>query len=138
MGITQHFVTFLSPGSFVAEQRERPIESWDVDAAVAMAHEIVERHNARPYGFHFTTRGRNASDLDSKEIARSGTYWLGGKIETLAEVEARATEDDRTLLANMRSNGYDRIITNTNSWRWTQPLTERDTLLDVTLKPVSP
>jgi hypothetical protein len=32
----------------------------------------------------------------------------------------------------MRCNGYDRIVVNTNSWRWTQPLGEDDEVLDYT------
>ena len=35
--ITKHFVTFLSPGSFVAENTTKAIDSWDVPAAQAMA-----------------------------------------------------------------------------------------------------
>ena len=57
-------------------------------------------------------------------------YYLGGKVETLAEVKARATKDDSILIANMECNHYDRIITNTNSWKVTQPLNPKDVVLD--------
>jgi hypothetical protein len=67
--------------------------------------------------------------VDSKQTAQSPMYWLGGTVETLAEVKARATEKDRILVANMEGNGYDRIITNDNSWRWVQPLNESDVVL---------
>jgi hypothetical protein len=127
--VQQHFVTFFSPGTFVAEMSTKPIEAWDTDAAVAMAHEITERHGATPYGFRFITRGRSDAELDSKEIARSPMYYLGGRVETLAEVEARNDPGERILLSNMRGNGYDRIIVNDNSWRWTQPLNPEDVVL---------
>lgn len=127
-----HFVTFYSPGTFVAEDSTKPVTAWNVEEALALARDILERHNARPYGFCFTTRARADADLDSKEIARSGMYFLGGKVETLAEVEARNDPADRILIANMRDNGLDRIITNTNSWRWTQPFRDGDTLLEWT------
>ena len=78
----KHFVTFLSPGTFVAEESTKPIDSWDVDKAVKMARSIKERHNARPYGFQFSTRERGPDDLDSKVTKQSGVYWLGGKVET--------------------------------------------------------
>lgn len=130
--IQKHFVTFYSPGTFVAETTERPIESWDTTTAMAMADEITERYGATPYGFRFTTRGRGDDDLDSKEIASSGVYYLGGKVETLAEVEARNDPNERTLRLNMSGNGYDKIVINDNSWRWTQPLNEGDTVLDYT------
>lgn len=121
----------LQPGTFTAETDTKPIDEWDVEKAVEMARGIVQRYNARPYGFRFTTRGRGDADLDSKEIARSGLYYLGGKIETLAEVEARNDPQESILRSNMRINGYDRIVVNTNSWKWTQPLRDGDTVLDV-------
>lgn len=128
--LAKHFVTFYSPGTFVAETSELPIDSWDVNAAKEMARGIRERHNAAPYGFQFTTRTRGDEDLDSKVTATSPLYYLGGVIETLAEVKARATDKDRILVSNMEGNGYERIITNTNSWRWTQPLKDSDVVLD--------
>ena len=126
----KHFVTFYSPGTFVAEQTELPISKWDTDVAIGMARTIKERHGATPYGFRFTTRSRKNNKLDSRETKRSPMYYLGGKVETLDEVKARATERDRILIANMEGNRYDRIITNDNSWRWTQPLEKEDVVLE--------
>jgi len=40
----KHFVHFLSPGTFVAEETSKPIASWSVEKAVKMAREITERH----------------------------------------------------------------------------------------------
>lgn len=127
--VQQHFVTFYSPGTFVAETTAKPIDSWNVDDAVAMSAMIEERHGARPYGFRFTTRGRGADDLDSKETAHSPMYYLGGKVETLEEVEARNDPDERILRANMTGNGYKRIWTSTRGWKWTQPLNDDDVVL---------
>lgn len=128
--IEAHFVTFYSPGTFVAEDTTKPIDAWDVDKAVAMAREINERYGATPYGFRFTTRTREDHELDSKVTARSPMYYLGGKVETLAEVKARATDKDRILVSNMEANDHKRIITNDNSWRWVQPLNDDDVVLD--------
>lgn len=131
--IEKHFVTYYSPGTFVAETSEKPIDRWDTDLAVQIARDIKERYGAKPYGFQFSTRRREDDDLDSKVSETSGMYFLGGKVETLADVEARNDPNDSTLIANMRCNGYARIVTNTNSWRWTQPLRDNDVVLDVTL-----
>lgn len=128
--MTAHFVTFFSPGTFVAETTTQPIDAWDVELAKTMARAIKERHGAVPYGFQFTTRGRGEDDLDSKTIAKSPLYYLGGTVETLAQVKARATDQDRILIANMEGNGHKRIITNTNSWKWTQPLQKTDVVLE--------
>ena len=92
--ISKHFVTFLSPGSFVAEDTTREIASWDVDEAVVMARGVTERHGATPYGFRFSTRSRGPDDLDSRVTARSGLYWLGGTVNTLAELEAENDPED--------------------------------------------
>lgn len=126
----QHFVQFYSPGTFVAEVTERPIDSWDVEQAKGMVPSIKERYGATPYGFRFVTRSREEHELDSQVSERSPMYYLGGKVETLADVEARATAEDSILLANMRCNGIDRIVTNDNSWRATLPLNAGDVVLD--------
>ena len=127
----RHFVVFYSPGTFVAETTERPIDEWDVRIAVDMSRRVIERHAARPYGFRFITRSRGTHDLDSKETKRSGMYYLGGTIETLQQIEARNNPDERILCSNMRGNGWDRVVTNRNSWKWTQPLHDGDVVLDL-------
>lgn len=126
----KHFVTFYSPGTLVAETSVLPVDSWDVEKAMEMAHDIKERYGATPYGFRFHTRERDENDLDSHESDGSKMYFLGGKIETLSEIEARHDPKDSILVGNMKSNGCDKIITNTNSWKWTQPFRNGDTLLD--------
>lgn len=130
--VSKHFVTFRSPGTFFAEETEKPIESWDIPTAVAMAATITERYNAKPYGFVFTTRSRDDNDLDSHETARSGMHFIGAKLVTLAEVEARNNPKDAILLSNMRGNGYSAVVepdANNTGWRWCQPFNEGDILL---------
>jgi hypothetical protein len=124
----QQFVTFLSPGTFFHEDTTKPIESWDVEKAKEMARDIKERYGATPFAFYFTTRADD--ELDSKQVEKSCTYYLGGKIETLADMEARNDPKEDILRSNMRCNGWDRIITNTNSWKVTQPLNADDVVLD--------
>ena len=136
MGMSQHFVSFYSPGTFFAEETTREIDAWDVDAAAAMADAIVERYEARPYGFRFSTRARDDDQLDSRVVTKSAMYYLGGKIETLAEIEARNDPEERVLRENMRGNGWDRIVTGNNPWRWSQPLGPNDVVLsEETAKP---
>ena len=130
--VSKDFVTFLSPGTFVAEETTKPIDSWDIVIAGKMAREIKERYNATPYGFRFSTRSRGPDDLDSKETARSPMYYLGGKIETLEEIEARNAPKEEILLSNMRCNKWERIWTTTNGWRWSQPLEPTDVVLEWT------
>lgn len=128
----KHFVHFLSPGTFVSEESAKPITSWDVDVAKEMAHHVTDRHGAIPYGFFFTTRERGPNDLDSKETMRSGIYYLGGIVETAEQVLARNDPREDILRSNIRCNGYDRIITNTNSWKHTAALHADDVVLEWT------
>ena len=121
--MTKHFVEFYWPGSFVANTSDREVESWDVDAAL----EMVRDMDRTPYAFRFFTRARGPDDLDSHVTKRSPFYHLGGTIETLADVEAR--DPGSILASNMQMNGYERVITNTNSWRWTSVLEKDDVVL---------
>lgn len=135
MTMQKHFVTFLSPGTFVSEQSTLPIDSWNVDDAVKMAADVCERYGARPYGFRFSTRARADDELDSKEVDTSGIYYLGGTVRTQAEVLAGTDPAEHILRSNVRNNDMKRIIVNTNSWRFTAELRDNDTVLDVTLPP---
>ena len=126
----KHFVEFYSPGTFVHEVSEKEIDSWDVQTAMDMAKTIKERHGAVPFGFRFHTRERKNTELDSKVTKTSNMYYLGGKFETLEEVKARATKQDSILISNMECNNWNQIITNTNSWKITQPLLPGDIILD--------
>jgi hypothetical protein len=134
----KHFVTFSSPGTFVAEETTKEIASWDVEVAKEMAHGIVERYGATPFGFQFFTEAREAADWEPKEVARSSFYHLGGRVETLAEVETRNDPEEETLRWNMKHNGIQRIIVNDNSWRSTRPLREGDVVLDFTPRKKEP
>lgn len=128
----KHFVTYFSPGTFVAEQSSMPIDSWNVGKAQEMAGAVSERYNATPYGFQFTTRGRGPDDLDSKVIATSPMYYINCKVETLEEIEARDDPKESILRSNMRCNGWDRIVVTTKGWKWTQPLRAGDVVLSAT------
>ena len=122
----KHFVTFYSPGTFVAETTTKPIDAWDAAKAMEMAREIEKRYGGVPYGFRFSTRARSDDELDSKEVASSPMHYFGVKVETLEEVESRNDPSEDILRSNMRINGYDRIVTTTKGWKWTQPLRHDD------------
>lgn len=125
----QNYVVFYSPGTMVSESTQKEIDSWDVDLAVAMSKTIKERHAATPYGFKFIKRGRKNHELDSKEIDRSGMYYLGGEVLTLVEVKAKNDPADKILISNMECNGWDKIIINNNSWKFTAPLRSEDQVI---------
>lgn len=104
----QHFVTFYSLGTFLSETTCRPIDSWDITKSMEMARTIKERYDATPFGFRFSTHERGDMDMDSKKVA---------------------DHCDEILLSNMRSNGWKRVIVNTNSFKLTQAMNDDDVVL---------
>ena len=126
----RHFVTFLSPGTFVHEETTKPIEAWDTSKAIIMSKVITERYGAKPFAFVFTTRERTDKELDSRVTKRSGRYFLGGKILTLAGVK-REMPTETILISNMECNGIKKVVVNDNSWRSVQPLESDDVVLSV-------
>ncbi len=133
--VIKHFVTFFSPGTFVSEETTKPIETWNVEEACAMAREIKERHAAVPYAFRFATRTTCSGELDSKTTETSNIYYLGGKVETLEEITARKDPRDQILIGNMLNNNITKIIVNTNSWVFRGALRETDVILPFEMKP---
>ena len=127
----KHFVEFLSPGTFFAEQTELPIDSWSVDEAVEMSKKITERYGAKPYGFRFLTKSRNDADLDSHISNRSGTYYINGVVKTLEEIKAENNPNNRILISNMECNKWDKVVITTSPYRWTQPFTQDDRIVEV-------
>jgi hypothetical protein len=126
----KHFVTYSCPGTLVSEESTRPIDSWDVATAIEMAKGIVGRYGVKPYRFRFSTRSRSHDDLDSHVSATSPMYYLGGRIDTVADVLARNDPKEDILRWNMEINGIDKIIVNGHV---TVQFNERDVLLDVSL-----
>jgi len=126
----RHYVTFMSPGTFVAEQTTKQVEAWDVKAAQKMAEGIEERYGAKPYGFYFSTRERGCAEWEPKQTATSPMYYLPHcKVFTLEEIEARNDPREKILRSNMRGNGWNRVVIATEGWRWTQPLNDTDVVL---------
>lgn len=132
----KHFVTFFGPGTFVSEAETKEVKSWNVDDAIQMAADVVMRYGARPYAFQFWTKARGHDEFDSKEVERGPLCYLGGHLETLADVEKRNDPKEEILRSNMRINKIKQIIVNTNSWRFTGEFKDGDILLDVTLPPL--
>jgi hypothetical protein len=129
------FVVFLSPGTFVSEQSERPIEAWDPKAAMGLAEQIVERHNARPYGFYFVERlvappipdGQGGTmEVQPKDIKESGVYYIDGTLRTVDQVQAAADPSESILLSNMEFNEWPIVVTTARSWKYTAIFREED------------
>ena len=127
----KHFVKFMSPGSFLAEETVKEIDDWDVFKAIEMAKDIIERYHAKPYGFKFFTRERNDDELDSKVTQQSGTYYINGVIETLEDIKAKGDPNNRILISNMENNGWNKVVTTHSPYKWTQPFGENDHIVSI-------
>ena len=128
--VKQNYVTFLSPGSFLPEERTRTIGTWNVNEATKLAEDVEEHYGATPHSFYFSTRGRGNQDMDSRELSRSGMYYLHAKIESLQEIRERDDPADKILIKNMEGNEWDRVVVNKKGHRWVQPLMEGDVVLE--------
>jgi len=133
----KHYVEFFSPGSFVSESRCKPIDSWDVAAAEAMADTILERYNAKPYGFRFKTRivaepvpdgAGGTLEVLPKTVDQSGMHYLGGTLLRYDDLEG----DPKMEIArsNMRCNRHPIIIRNNNSWMFHGEFEEGDCIVE--------
>lgn len=141
MTTEKHFVTFMSPGTFVSESTTKPIDSWDPRKAVEIGDGIIERHGARPYGFVFETRmcadpvpdGRGGTQkVEQKTIAKSGTHFLGGRIETLDDVERRDDPREHILRMNMGGNEMWIVCIVENGYRSTHEFAVDDVVVSAT------
>ena len=139
----KHQVRFYSPGTLFSESSVHDIDSWDTAKAVEMAERILERYNAKPYGFVFETLlvaddvpdGEGGTlRVESKRVAQSGVHFLGGKLETYDDVVARNDDKENILRSNMRGNEQWIVCINTNSWRSTMPFDEQDCIVDASGK----
>lgn len=129
--LEKHFVVFCSPGSFLVETSECEISRWDIHEAIEMSAKVLERHGAKPYGFYFITKRRSPLDLDSKVTSTSKMYYLGGKVESYKEVCDRNDPKEAILRSNMENNNFSHIIVNTNSYKFTAPIRDGDTVLHI-------
>lgn len=136
---TKHYVTFLSPGTLFSESSTKEIDSWDTKKAVEMAEKILERYNAKPYGFRFSTYKTHEPVSDGeggtlevrpKLTKESGLYFLGGKLETYDDVVRRNSDKEQILRDNMRFNDIWIVCINDNSWRATMPFEESSAIVD--------
>lgn len=137
--VRKHYVTFYSPGTFFTESTMKPIPDWDTKVAVEMSKKVLERHNAKPYAFRFSTmlEAEPVDDgeggmlkVEPKEVEDTGLFFLGGTLRNIDEIRKKADKEESILLSNMEGNDYPIIIENRNSWRFTGPFSEKDCIVD--------
>lgn len=131
------FAIFYSPGTFVSETSERPLETNSAAEAFRVAQTIKERHGAIPFGFDIVKRlvtvaTKDVPSVALKELECSGRHYIDGRILTLEDVK-REMPGESILIGNMEGNGIDRVVTGPvrgKGWRWTHQFKAGDKLLD--------
>lgn len=135
-----HFVSFfgsdLGPTAGTWGESNHPIKSWDVNTAMAMARVVAERRGIVPRAFMFTTKARNANQLDSRVVKRSGYYFLGGELLTLNDVKHEMPEEGM-LISNMRRRAIKRVVVSNISCGLVEEFRDGDVLLGWDPKPAA-
>lgn len=126
----KHFVEYASPGTFFAESSSREISDWSVPDAIKMMADIVERYNARPYGFRFYTMERGDDDLNASRTATSHFYFVNCDVLTAEEILADTNPDNRIMRLNVEGNGYKRIARTRAGWLAHLPMEDDDEAIE--------
>lgn len=136
MKTTKRYVTFYSPGTLFSETSEIEIPTGaSLKAIVAKAKTVKERHGATPYGFSLKVveegvikRGKETYRKEPKELSQSGMHFLTGRVMTIKDIPD--DDEHRILLNNMKGNGWNAVVENTNSYRSTLPFEKDDVVVD--------
>ena len=123
--LTKNFVQFFRPGFMFSEEETVPIKSWDVNEALKI---IKDKNMKNIYGFRFLTRGREDDELDSQIIKQSGMYFFFFLVQSLKDIEDERNLENRTLIGNMKCNGWTHAIRIGNM---AYPFEEGDKILDI-------
>lgn len=126
----KHFVEYASPGTFFAESSSREIAEWSVSDAIKMMAGIVERYNARPYGFRFYTMERGNEDLNASRVVNSHWYFVNCDVLTAEEILADTNPEFRIMRLNVEANGYKRIARTRTGWLAHLPMADEDEAIE--------
>ncbi len=134
----KEFAEFYSPGTFLHESRFIELHEGTVEEAVRISKDVVERYQARPFGFDIVTRiisppvddGEGGEMIvNPKEVERRGRFFLGGKLIDFEDV-CKSEGKESIIASNMRNNGYPICIEVINGFRSTHPFGSGDVIVD--------
>lgn len=132
------YAQYFSPGTLFPEIQTIELESGSLQEAAVRAKGVIECHGATPYSFDIVTKivaepiddGEGGKlEVSSKEVERSGRYFLGGKIFRYEQVLEEKGENS-ILARNMRNQKAPICIVIDNGYRSTQLFQEQDCIVD--------
>ncbi|KQW72338.1 hypothetical protein [Ensifer sp. Root127] len=103
---TKH-IRFLFDASFKSTEYVVETSSWDVEAAAGIAHRLTLERGVQPYAFWFESREPG----HGPEPKISGTYYLGGKLQTLDELRAENDPSAVIMIHHLEARGIERVVT---------------------------
>jgi len=113
--VTVRYARFLAPGSFVANEWTRPVDTLAPEA-------VAWPENAYAFTLHERVDVLDGTDTFTGNPQQVGPmyYHPDSKVLTQADVAAKNDPRDSTLLSNMRCNEWDTVIY--SRWgNWPQP-----------------
>lgn len=124
--LVQSYVTFFRPGDLTPAMWSEIVETWDVEAALALARKI---EGQRPFAFQFSTIDHTGGE----RLNKSPMHYLGGRVETLADIEARNDPCEAAMLEALKRMGPAACTITYAAgldWMRTQPLHPADVVLE--------
>ncbi|PZM08070.1 hypothetical protein CPY51_30470 [Rhizobium tubonense] len=123
--MSKEYAVFLFNGSFTNTERPVQVPCRDVDRATEIAQQLTLQYGAPPFAFHFESRVDSLDSIGN----RSGLYYLGGTIQTLAEIRAECNPSNQRMIWNLEARGIDKIVTNNCPCLACFPLRDEDQVL---------
>ncbi len=118
--VTQSYVEHFFPGVLVSETREESIEERNPEA-------IDVPGSAFAFRFYDKTELQlDGEKLDGDRRNTSGMFYPEGEVINADEILDNPDQYDDTLVANVRTNGYDVVKTRSGNY---QPFEDEDELI---------
>lgn len=118
--LTQSYVEHFFPGVMVSETNEERIEEKSPEAV-----DVPE--NAFAFRFYDKTEVQlDGEDLRGDRRNISGMFYPEGEVITADEILGNPEQYDDTLVANVRTNGYDVVETRLGNY---QPFEDEDEVI---------
>lgn len=122
---TRHYAEYLMPGSFFPEETTKRLDERNVEEAIMKAPKSAFCFSL--YDIDYVKLDLEQANVVGKDEAagpvknKSGRYYLGGKIYTVAELK-KAHPDKTILICNIEGNGYTHAIqSRLGNWQHFEP-----------------
>lgn len=135
--IKEYLILIHVPRVFLKREEEFiPVKELSIQKGKEICSEFEKKHKLIPMSFQFITEIYNGSVITeySDDTIFSGHYYLGGRVYTLEELEKINDPKYEILIRNMKLPIFiektNKVIINTDTWKWSMPFYKGDIVLD--------